>query len=301
MKHTYEYFGGVTIAASVRYLPRNLMLFLGSFLGYFAFYVLRIRRKQVFKNLGIAFGNQKSEIELKKIARETYKNLGKTFLEFLQLPRMNGTRIRRIVDTSELCKIDPILKEGRGAILLGAHFGNWELLGAAFGLGGYPVNVIGRLSDNKKIGHTIDRYRRLVGMKVIQKSNPVKKVLRALNNNELVAILTDQNTRKDMVFVDFFGRPTATAKGTAVFALRTGAPVVPTFIVRKGKYHKILIGNPIYTRSSENSDNDVRKYTAQFSKVIESYIRQYPDQWFWLHNRWKTQPKIYNKNREKGK
>ncbi len=292
MKHTCEYFGGVTIAASVRYLPRNMMLFLGNLLGDFIFYILRVRRKQVLKNLKFAFGNQKSEIELKKIARETYKNLGKTLLEFLQLPRMNGTRIRRIVDTSELCKIDHILKKREGAILLGAHFGNWELLGAAFGLGGYPVNVIGRLSDNKRIGHTIDRYRGLVGMKVIQKSDPIRKVLRALSNNELVAILMDQNTRKDMVFVDFFGKPAATAKGMAVFALRTGAPVVPAFIVRKGKYHKIFIGDPIYAHSSENADSDIQRYTAQFSKVIESYIRQHPDQWFWLHNRWKTQPKI---------
>ncbi|MCK4400869.1 lysophospholipid acyltransferase family protein [bacterium] len=291
MRHTHQYFLGVTIAASVRYLPRNMMLFLGSILGDFVFYILRIRRKQVFKNLKFAFGNQKSDIELKKIARETYKNLGKTLLEFLQLPRMNGTRIRRIVDTSGLCKIDPILKEGKGAILLGAHFGNWELLGAAFGLGGYPVNVIGRLSDNRRIGNTIDRYRGLVGMKVIQKNDPIRKVLRALNNNELVAILMDQNTRKDMIFADFFGRPAATAKGPAVFALRTGAPVVPTFIVREGKFHKILIGNPIYAHSSEDADNDIQRYTAQFSKVIESYIRQYPDQWFWLHNRWKTRTK----------
>ncbi len=291
MKHTYEYFGGVTIAVLVRYLPRNVMLFLGNLLGDFAFYILRVRRKQVLKNLKFAFGNQKSDIELKKIARETYKNLGKTLLEFLQLPRMNGTRIKRVVDTSELSKIDAILRHGNGAILLGAHFGNWELLGAAFGLGGYPVNVIGRLSDNKKIGHIIDRYRRLVGMKVIQKNDPIRKVLRALSNNELVAILMDQNTRKDMVFVDFFGQPAATAKGVAVFALRTGVPVVPAFIVREGKYHKILIGNPIYAHSSENSDSDIQKYTAQFSKVIESYIKQYPDQWFWLHNRWKTQPK----------
>ena len=292
MKHTYEYFGGVTIAVLVRYLPRNVMLFLGNLLGDFVFYILRVRRKQVLKNLKLAFGNQKSDIELKKIARETYKNLGKTLLEFLQLPRMNGTRIKRVVDTSELSKIDAILRHGNGAILLGAHFGNWELLGAAFGLGGYPVNVIGRLSDNKKIGHIIDRYRRLVGMKVIQKNDPIRKVLRALSNNELVAILMDQNTRKDMVFVDFFGRPAATAKGVAVFALRTGVPVVPAFIVREGKYHKILIGNPIYAHSSENTDNDIQRYTAQFSKVIESYIKQYPDQWFWLHNRWKTQPKI---------
>ena len=101
----------------------------------------------------------------------------------------------------------------------------------------------------------------------------------------------DQNTRKDMVFVDFFARSAATAKGIAVFALRTGAPVVPAFIVREGKYHKIFIGDPIYAHSSENADNDIQRYTAQFSKVIESYIRQYPDQWFWLHNRWKTQPK----------
>lgn len=291
MKHTYEYFGGVTIAVLVRYLPRNVMLFLGNLLGDFVFYILRVRRKQVLKNLKFAFGNQKSDIELKKIARETYKNLGKTLLEFLQLPRMNGTRIKRVVDTSELSKIDAILRHGNGAILLGAHFGNWELLGAAFGLGGYPVNVIGRLTDNKRIGHTIDRYRRLVGMKVIQKNDPIRKVLRALSNNELVAILMDQNTRKDMVFVDFFGRPAATAKGVAVFALRTGVPVVPAFIVREGKYHKILIGNPIYAHSSENTDNDIQRYTAQFSKVIESYIKQYPDQWFWLHNRWKTQPK----------
>ncbi|MBU0478439.1 lysophospholipid acyltransferase family protein [bacterium] len=291
MRHTRQYFLGVTVAVCVRYLPRSLMLFLGNILGDFAFYIIRVRRKQVFKNLRIAFGNQKSEIELKKIARKMYRNLGKTLLEFLQLPRMNGTRIRRIVDTSELCKIAPILKEGKGAILLGAHFGNWELLGAAFGLLGYPVNVIGRLSDNRRIGNTIDRYRRLVGMKVIQKNDPIRKVLRALSNNELVAILMDQNTRKDMIFVDFFGSPAATAKGIAVFALRTGAPVVPAFIVRERKHHRILIGNPIYAHSSENAENDIRKYTAQFSKVIESYIRQYPDQWFWLHNRWKTQPK----------
>ncbi|MFH1904553.1 MAG: lysophospholipid acyltransferase family protein [bacterium] len=291
MRHTRQYFLGVTVAVCVRYLPRSLMLFLGNILGDFTFYILRIRRKQVFKNLKFAFGNQKSDIELKKIARETYKNLGKTLLEFLQLPRMNGTRIRRIVDTSQLCKIGHILEKGEGAILLGAHFGNWELLGAAFGLLGYPINAIGRLSDNRKIGNTIDRYRRLVGMKVIQKNDPIRKVFRALSNNELVAILMDQNTRKDMVFTDFFGSPAATAKGIAVFALRTGAPVVPAFIVRERKHHRILIGNPIYAHSSENSDSDIQKYTAQFSKVIESYIRQYPDQWFWLHNRWKTQPK----------
>jgi KDO2-lipid IV(A) lauroyltransferase len=173
------------------------------------------------------------------------------------------------------------LDKGRGVLFFSGHFSNWELMAAAAALLIKPAGVIYRTLDNALLEHLVLRIRSATGNTLIPKEHAMRSMIRRLNRNEIIGILIDQNMAwSEGVFVDYFGRPACTTDGLALLALHTHAPVLPGYIVRlqDGRY-RLVIGPEV----------DVITNTQRFTKIFEETVRRYPDQWFWVHHRWKTQ------------
>ncbi len=310
-----EYFLVKIFYILINALPLNCSLALGRFLG-IAFYKLdKKHAKSVFKNLKIAFKEDKSDEELNKIMVNFYKNLGMVFIEIFRLNKYTKENIDEFVETDFSNLKDIYGKEP--ILLLTAHFGNWELLAKTFSLKGYKGNVLARPLDNKYIEQILYKLRTVSGNKVIyNRENAIKEILTAINKKEIIGFLPDENASKRIgVFVDFFGNPACTMPGIANIAAKTKARVVPAFIVRRTEtdinvkeieshkfrkitsknkdlfsMHKLIIGEPLEINYTGNRKEDVINILNIFHVAIENIIKEYPEQWFWIHNRWKTRP-----------
>jgi KDO2-lipid IV(A) lauroyltransferase len=231
--------------------------------------------------------------ERKSIVKNVFLNMGRLLGEFSQFPKLNRQTIETIVAYDGLENYQKAASGGRGVLFLTGHFGAWELCAFAHGMFGNRLNFLVRPLDNPRIDAMITRYRTLSGNRVIDKNSAVKPVLKALGQGEAVGFLADANTLPDQgVFCDFFGIPACSTTGLAVFALRTGAPVVPGFLLWDrglGKY-RLRFDPEIPLIKTGDFREEVRLNTARFTKVIEDYSRRYPDQWLWIHKRWKTRP-----------
>ncbi len=294
LRYRLEYTTFLILSSIIPILPRRVVIFAGKTLGILGYYILGQRDKIALINLNIAFKDSKSLTEKKRIIRNSFKNLAVGFLDLLWF---NGGKEKNI---KEIVELDPagikLLKKafdkGKGVLLLGSHFGNWEILGIYQGyLKIPPVNPIVRRLDNPYLDKWINHHRCISGNNIIYKHNASRGVLRALRRNEGVGILFDQNTAKGGIFVDFFGLPTATTRAVAAFALATGASIIPAtcYPLEGGKY-KVVYGPEIVFKGSDNSKRDIRNLTQICSDFIEGYIRENPDYWLWGHRRFKTRP-----------
>lgn len=268
-------------------LPFKFSVWFGGRLGTLTYYLLHRARHIVLDNLIRCFP-EKKHLEIKKIAREVFSNQGKNLFEVLSFDKINVANVREIVSAEGLDNLDDALKEKKGVLILGAHIGNWELLGVYLSLLGYPINVIARRIYDERLNKILIDIRESKGIRCILRDESSYQVLRCLRKNQALGILIDQDTKVQGVFVDFFGRLAYTPQGLATIALRTGAVVVPGFIVRDGNKHKIIIKPKVELKRSGNETQDIKDNTQEFTKIIESMIRSYPSQWVWMHERWKT-------------
>jgi KDO2-lipid IV(A) lauroyltransferase len=294
IKHKFEY--GITCLSGVflRILPYRLALSFGSFLGFLAFDVFRVRRKVTLINLKNSLGDQKKVKELKKIGRRAYENIGKSMVEYSLFPSLDKKKISKLVEFEGVENFDEALKRGRGAIVVAGHFGSWELMGAATCQRGYPVDFLVGEQHNILVDNLMNDYRKSMGIGIIKMGTAAKGVIKALKNNRFVAMLSDQDAGNDGTIVNFFNRPASTPKGPAAFALKMNAPIILGFIIRGNKKkQKIIIEKPIFIEKSDNKEDDIQKLTQAYTSVLEHYIRQYPDHWFWPHRRWKSTTKEY--------
>jgi KDO2-lipid IV(A) lauroyltransferase len=258
--------------------------------GAFVFTCIRMRRKVVLDNLSKAFP-EKSEGEILKIAKKTYQHFSKLFLEFLLYPKMSRKELLSICQIECKEQFDSLLVEGKGAVLVGGHFGNWELLGGIIALLGYPISAVALPQHNPLTDQLINQFRRKFGISLIPVGIAVRGIIRALRNNEFVALLADQDARQDGIFVDFLGRPSSTVQGPAVFSLKTGAPVFYGSAVRTPEEFYLIRGRSFnFDHLKGVTPENIREITEVYSAQLEKEIRQYPEQWFWMHKRWKTKP-----------
>lgn len=263
----------------------------GAFLGTLLRRLSPRHYRIVMANLRLAFGNEREEAELQRIAKACYRHLGKCLMEFIRLPAIPPADLRRIASIQGREHIDAALARGKGAILLTAHIGNWELIGARLALEGYPMNVIARAQRDTTLTEYILRTREAVGLRVYHRESAVKACLLALKRNELVAMLLDQNAGDDGVFVNFFGHLASSAPGAAVFALRTETVVLPAFSCRNpDDTHTLVVDPPVPLVRTSDYKQDIVTNTARYQKIIEEKVRAHPEQWFWLHKRWKSRP-----------
>jgi Kdo2-lipid IVA lauroyltransferase/acyltransferase len=277
-------------------IPLSSALFIGRRLGDIAYSFLRIRRKVVIKNLTMVFSPDKSNKEIKQIAKRTYQNFGMTLIEFIRLPTLTPEYIKKYIRFEGKAHLDAVLQQNRGVVVITGHFDNWELMGAAHTLSNYKVTVYARPLSNTVIDELINGYRTKVGMQVISKPLAARDILTALKANHIMASLIDQDARQHGIFINFFNKPASTFRGPAAFAVRTGVPVMPILISRENKgYHVIHCEPSMIPNPDVNEEDEVLRLTQDATKVLETYIRRYPDQYFWFHKRWKTQPNLSNK------
>ncbi|MBT4484163.1 MAG: lysophospholipid acyltransferase family protein [Candidatus Latescibacteria bacterium] len=266
-------------------IPERLIYAIARIIGMFSWHCLRIRRNVTMTNLLHALGNESSEEELEKIAREAYINIGMTFIEALLLPKLKK-RILEIVDMSDAGLMTRIIEKGRGLIIISCHFGSWELNGTSIAALGIPFTVVVKSQSNPYVDSYINRNREMIGMDVISRGASTKKIVRALRERGIVALISDQDAGNKGVFVSFFGRMASTPRGAAQLALKYETPMIVSMTKRTcpGRYKSIF-------KEVEIRDTDtVETLTQRFTTIMEDIIRQNPEQYFWMHRRWKTCP-----------
>ena len=261
----------------------------GAALGWAAFSILRIRRRVALDNIRRAIGG--SEQEVRGIARRSYMNLGRSMMEFAAFHRLSAGQIQRLVTVEGEQHFDEVAAAGRGAMLVTGHFGNWELIAAWMGRSRFPFNVLAGRQSNPRVNRILNRLREKQGSRIIHYQAGLRGVLRALDQKELVAVLADQDARRRGVFVDFMGRPASTMREPARLAVQLGCPIISGFIIRcLGGRHRAEILPPLWPALDLPRDEAIVDLTQRFTAHLEAYVRKYPDQYFWAHRRWKTQP-----------
>ena len=283
------YYLARSAAFFARLVPLCVLRPAGGLLGRVVYQVLPRYRRLTLENLKAAFSGEKSDPEIKKIAAKVFENLGKNAAELLNFPKINRGNLEKLVKIKGLEKLDGALAHGNGVILITAHFGNWELLAISMRLKGYKGAAIARRIYFEKYDNFLNRLRGIHDVDVIYRDDSPKKVLRVLKGNGIMGILADQDVDSvDGVFVDFFGMPAYTPSGPVLLAVSSGAKIVPAFIIRRNGSHELVIEDPIELDDTGEKEKDVVTNTQRWSAVVESYIKRYPEQWVWMHRRWKT-------------
>ena len=293
IKHRIEYIITKALGSLVQILPYGFSLKVGSFLGGIAFSLFRVRRKVTLDNLKRAFAQKYNKKELRKIAKNAYRNIGRGFVEYAMFPALSKKDLEKIVEFKGFEHLDKALQNKNGSVLVTGHFGSWELMGAAISRRGYPIDFLVGEQRNILVDNMMNDYRQLMGIRIIKKGVATRGVIKALRNNRFVAMLSDQDAGTDGTLIDFFGYPASTPKGPAAFALKTGAPIIMGFIIRENnKRQKVILEEPIYIKKSKNKDEDIKNLTQAYTSRLEEYVSKYPDHWFWPHRRWKSTLKI---------
>lgn len=286
-----EYVLVLFLSLFARFLPWSLAIGVGAALGAFVFRVLGYRRDVAMGNLRSVFRETKTEKEMEAIALEAYKNVGRTFLEYLRFRSMKREEIDAMVEIEGTEHLDALLAAGRGGVLVTAHYGSWELFGIALAHRGYPVSFLVGKQHNERIDALLNEHRIKMGIGVIQVGVSARHVLQVLKRNEFICILADQDARRHGVFVNFLGRPASTPQGPAAFAVRMRAPIATAFITRtRGAHHKAVLMPPIAIEPTGRDLEDIVHYTQAYTDQITAAVMARPDHWFWPHKRWKTQP-----------
>jgi Kdo2-lipid IVA lauroyltransferase/acyltransferase len=241
-------------------------------------------------NLHCAFP-EKNTTELIRIAKGVYRNLAITAAEFFSLPYITRENLHEWVELEGMEHFEAGIDQGKGLLTIIAHFGNWELMPVTAPLFLKSSYIVYRPLDSSVLDNMVEHMRTINGNVMVTKGGSGKRIMELLKENKSIGILSDQNVAtREGVFVDFFGHQACTGVGLAVLALRSGAPVLPMFMARQtsGKY-KFILKPLVEISRTGDYEKDLLENTQRFTKIVEDVVREYPEQWFWLHQRWKTQ------------
>ncbi len=279
------------LSAVFRILPDAASHRLGRWLGLASFRFSTKRRGIALNNLKHALGAELSSDQLEILARESFANLGIFLAEFFSFPSLDAEKLSRLVEYTGEENLRTALSEGKGVLLLSAHLGNWDLLAASLAARGYPISLITKVTRISALNRMWMGYREAAGIKIFLGSGSMGGILRQLKSGGIVGFVLDQNALlEDGVFVPFFGRAACTLSSLAVLARRIGAPVIPVYTFREGGRHRVVIEEPIITPEIVDRELDVLKRTEAYTSWTEKVIREHPEQWTWLHDRWRTRP-----------
>ena len=295
--HLLSYTAIRFICVLLTILPLGFSYSLARGIGNFGFHVLRYRRQVVMDNLHIAFGREMDDRKLFEVCAESYRQIAMSFIELLIAPKLYR-QIEQMLEPRHFSLIQRLLKQGNGLITVSGHLGNWELQGAAAATAmTEPFTVAAVQQSNPYIDRFITRRRNDMGMQVAGSKAAMKLLLKALKKKQAIGLVADQNAGQDAVFVDFFGKTAATHPGPAQLALKFGAPMVVGAAIRIGPGQFKILAQQVEIKE----DDTVETLTQRHVKVLESFIRQHPEQYFWLHRRWKTRPPGEELERERDK
>jgi len=272
-------------------LPVSAASWLGRRLGDLAYLALRGRRRIALENLAFAFPALSAPAR-RRLCRRSWQHLGTMAIELCAVLTRPLDRILAGIAVEGLDHLKAVIGTHGRALMLTAHLGNWELLAVAHRLSPYPLAIVVRPLDARWLNALADRLRRKSGVELIDKRGALRPVLEALRRGGMVAILLDQNaSRHEGVFAPFFGRPASTSRSLAVLALRTETPVVPIFIRREGPgRHLVVIRPPLPFPTTDEPGTAIAELTRRCNEAIEFAVRETPEQWLWIHERWRTRP-----------
>jgi Kdo2-lipid IVA lauroyltransferase/acyltransferase len=292
MREVLEYAFAWTVLRLIGALPRSAARNIGAAMGAVAWWAMPKLRRSGLRNLEMACP-EISEPERIRMLRGVYRHLGWQLGEFCQMPRYTRENTRNWIHYHGLENYLAARDRGQGVLIVTGHLGAWELSSFWHSLMGHPMTMVIRRLDNARVDRLVNNIRCLHGNRVVHKDDFARGLLLAMKRGDTVGILMDTNmTPPQGVFVPFFGIPACTASGLARVALRTGAAVLPGFLVWEPNEQKYVLhfGEEIPLVQTGDDEQDVLANTAQFTAAIEAFIRRYPDQWLWVHRRWKTRP-----------
>jgi KDO2-lipid IV(A) lauroyltransferase len=273
-------------------LPRRVARAIGAGVGALAYRILPRLRSVGSRNLEVAFPDW-SEAQRQEVLRKLYRNLGWQLAEFCQMPDYTPANTGSFLRYDGLERYLAARNKGKGVLIVTGHLGTWELSSFYHSLMGHPMSMVIRRLDNAKVDKLVNGIRCLHGNRVLHKDDFARGLLGAMRQGECVGILMDTNmTPPQGVFVPFFGKPACTASGLARVALKTGAAVLPGFMLWEEAERKYVLhfGEEIVFDRTGDDEADTIANTAKCTAAIEAYVRRYPDQWLWVHRRWKTRP-----------
>ena len=260
---------------------------IGFFLADVAFILVPIRKKHIIDSLTKSFPT-KSEQEIKKIAKDVYKQFVCTVVEIIFVSKMTDEQIKNIVNFQNIYLIEQALKKGKGGVIMSAHFGNWEMLALSFAKR-YPLSVIVAKQENSYFDNVINGIRSTRGYKTIYKEFAPLGVLKALKRNEFVAILADQHAGAQGVYTPFFYREVSTPKGPAVFALRAKCPLYTGFCARQPNGRYVVTFEEISLPDTGDDEKNIEIIMTEYNRILQRHVEENPSFWFWFHRRWKSQ------------
>ena len=293
IRHRLEYLIVLFFIFSLKNLSAKTIFRLGSILGKISFSVATKRRQIALINLNIAFGNKKSTNEKNEIIKKSFIQTSLTTLQSLWV-LSHPDRVNQLIEENPtgLDLVKKCLLRQKGIFFLTAHYGNWEIMGINHGYQGIcKLNSIVRKLDNPYLNKVALKLRTISGNGIFCRDDSLLQIVRALKNNEAVAIMMDQNTAKGGLFVDFFGKKASTARALARLSYRTGTPIIPFFCypTRNGTY-RIEYGPELILKKTGDKEKDIVLWTQACEKRIEQTIQDNPVPWTWAHRRWKTRP-----------
>lgn len=279
------------MAIPLRRLSPAGLIPLARFLGRAVFLLLKKYRQRVMQNLAVAFGKEKDPGEISKLALEVFFNMALTPLETIYAYLHPPERFLLGIEVEGEDYLKSALARGKGVIALGAHLGPFTLVGGRLALKGYRFNLIFNEGNYPKLWKRLGDHQRRLGQNPFPlKPTPasLKKSLNALRRNEILYLIADEQQRRGGVATPFFGQTAFTPPGPAILSLKTGAPIIPMFLVREDHVtRKLIIGPPILIERTTDFERDVQMLAIEFTGAIENAVRRYPGQWAWLNRRWK--------------
>jgi Kdo2-lipid IVA lauroyltransferase/acyltransferase len=292
MRESIEYAAAWTGLKLLGLLPRPAARFVGVVFARAAYAARNSLRRSAMFNLRLAFPEW-TDKQRKRVIRGMVRQIGWMAGEFSQFPKYTRETIERVVVVDGFENFDAARRRGKGVLFLTGHMSAWELAPFAQALYGHPLHFLVRPIANKRVDALINGYRCRSGNQPIEKNRSARAILKVLGDGGTVGVLADHNTDiEESVFVDFFGMPASTTSGLARIALRTDASVVPGFLFwdEKRRKYRLRFERAVELARTADEESDVVENTARFTRVIEEFVRAHPDQWLWVHKRWKTRP-----------
>lgn len=289
MSNVWQYYLLKGFSFLICLLPYNGVLWLGKILGKLYYRIAVRQRRRALQQIqeSLAISPELAEQHIKSL----FVKLGQTFLEMLYMPALAKEKIHRYVTIENRHFLAKAVEEGRGVVLLTAHVGNWEWLGASLAMDGFPLTAVIKRQPNDQHTRILNEYRQMTGIEIFARgTTELVSAARALKQGKILGFLADQDAGHNGLFIEFLGKMSSTPTGPAIFAKKFKAPVVPVFMVRKPEGgHRVIILEPFYYEDTGHEAEDTYRITVKMTAIIEKIIRQYPDEWLWFQKRWNTE------------
>ena len=280
-KVTYSWLKG--LALLMHNSPHFIKKCLSSVFYIIFFYLIPLRKKQYIDNLKIAFPDKPDDWYI-NLAKKGYHFFMDRFIQFFAFPKSFNDLSVKVINRQIL---DDVVKLNRGVVFVSGHFGAWEILSAWLSSNNYPITAVAARQKNRGSNKFFIEHRGQFGMKHIYRRSSLDNMYDILKNNEILALVSDQDARRRGVFIDFFNKKASTPKGAARFHLSNGSPIIFTLCYIDDSGQHIIEFIPIKISKSDTIESITQNYTS----ILEDFIRKFPEQYFWFHRRWKTQPK----------